>query len=85
MPVARFADGGSVAYSNASESTARGMKDFATSIGTQVSTNTNFNIALVGNQQEAMEQFMRSNKGQRVMLDFSKNNARFSSSILGNI
>ena len=85
MPVTRFADGGSVAYSNASESTARGMKDFATSIGTQVSTNTNFNIALVGNQQEAMEQFMRSNKGQRVMLDFSKNNARFSSSILGNI
>lgn len=85
IPVAHFADGGSVAYSNASESTARGMKDFATSIGTQVSTNTNFNIALVGNQQEAMEQFMRSNKGQRVMLDFSKNNARFSSSILGNI
>lgn len=85
MPIARFADGGSVVYNNASESTARGMKDFATALGTQVSTNTNFNIALVGNQQEAMEHFMRSSKGQRVMLDFSKNNARFSSSILGNI
>ena len=76
--VSRFAGGGAVAGS-ASQETARGLQGFANAIGTNVSTTTNMNVALVGNQEEAMAHFMRSPRGQRIMLDFSKNSARFSS------
>jgi hypothetical protein len=72
--IPRFAEGGYVG--DALQDTARGMTDFAKSIGTSVSTTNNMNVALVRNEQEAFEHFMRSPSGQRVLVDFQKGNGR---------
>lgn len=69
-----FEKGGVI--SDAAQSTARGMTDFANSIGTNVSTTNQMNIALVRDEREAMEHFMRSPQGQRVLVDFQKGNGR---------
>lgn len=70
----RFAEGGYVG--DALQDTARGMTDFAKSIGTSVSTTNNMNVALVRNEQEAYEHFMRSPQGQKILVDFQKGNGR---------
>ena len=57
------------------------MSSFAGQIANNVSTTTNMSVALVGNQDEAMEHFMKSPRAQRIMLDFSKKTARFSSTL----
>ena len=72
--IPRFADGGYVG--DALQDTARGMTDFAKNIGTSVSTTNNMNVALVRNEQEAYEHFMRSPAGQRILVDFQKGNGR---------
>ena len=71
----KFAGGGIV--NEGIENTARGMTDFAKNIGTNVSTTNKINLALVRNEDEAMEHFMRSGAGQRAMLDFTRRNASF--------
>lgn len=71
----KFAGGGIV--NEGIENTARGMTDFAKNIGTNVSTTNRINLALVRNEDEAMEHFMRSGAGQRAMLDFTRRNASF--------
>lgn len=71
----KFAGGGIV--NEGIENTARGMTDFAKNIGTNVSTTNRINLALVRNEDEAMEHFMRSGAGQRAMLDFTRKNASF--------
>ena len=73
--VPKFANGGIV--DEGIENTARGMTDFAKNIGTNVSTTNKINLALVRNEDEAMEHFMRSGAGQRAMLDFTRKNASF--------
>ena len=73
--VPKFAGGGIV--NEGIENTARGMTDFAKNIGTNVSTTNKINLALVRNEDEAMEHFMRSGAGQRAMLDFTRKNASF--------
>lgn len=73
--VAKFANGGIV--NEGIENTARSMNDFAKNIGTNVSTTNKINLALVRNEDEAMEHFMRSGAGQRAMLDFTRKNASF--------
>ena len=73
--VPKFADGGIV--NEGIENTARSMDDFAKNIGTNVSTTNKINLALVRNEDEAMEHFMRSGAGQRAMLDFTRKNASF--------
>lgn len=73
--VPKFAAGGIV--NEGIENTARGMADFAKNIGTNVSTTNRINLALVRNEDEAMEHFMRSGAGQRAMLDFTRRNASF--------
>ena len=73
--VPKFANGGIV--DEGIENTARGMTDFAKNIGTNVSTTNKLNVALVKDQDEAMEHFMRSGVGQKIMLDFTRNNASF--------
>ena len=72
--IPRFAEGGYVG--DALQDTARGMTDFAKSIGTSVSTTNNMNVALVRNEQEAYEHFMRSPQGQKILVDFQKGNGR---------
>ena len=72
--IPRFADGGYVG--DALQDTARGMTDFAKNIGTSVSTTNNMNVALVRNEQEAYEHFMRSPQGQRILVDFQRGNGR---------
>ena len=78
MPVARFADGGSV-VSSVPQETARGMQGLAKNVGASINNTTTMNVALVNNQQEAMKQFMQSPQGQRIMLDFSRGVASFTS------
>ena len=73
----KFANGGVVG--DIQGDTARGMEAFANSIGTNVSTVNNMNIALVRDEDEAMRHFMRSPDGQRIMLDFSRKNAHLTS------
>ena len=73
--VPKFANGGIV--NEGIENTARSMNDFAKNIGTNVSTTNKINLALVRNEDEAMEHFMRSGAGQRAMLDFTRKNASF--------
>lgn len=73
--VPKFANGGIV--NEGIENTARSMDDFAKNIGTNVSTTNKINLALVRNEDEAMEHFMRSGAGQRAMLDFTRKNASF--------
>ena len=80
LGVPKFADGGFVG-DTVSEETARGMNSFAGQIANNVSTTTNMSVALVGNQDEAMEHFMKSPRAQRIMLDFSRKTARFSSTL----
>ena len=80
--IAHFADGGAV-DNLAMQETARGMSTFAGRIGTQVSNTTNMSVALVGNKEEAIEHFMRSPRGQKIMLDFNKDTARFTNTITG--
>lgn len=70
----RFAEGGYVG--DALQDTARGMTDFAKSIGTSVSTTNNMNIALVEDREAGMNHFMRSPKGQNILVDFMKGNGR---------
>lgn len=70
----RFAEGGYVG--DALQDTARGMTDFAKSIGTNVSTTNNMNIALVEDREAGMNHFMRSPKGQNILVDFMKGNGR---------
>ena len=83
LGVPKFADGGFVG-DTVSEETARGMSSFAGQIANNVSTTTNMSVALVGNQDEAMEHFMKSPRAQRIMLDFSRKTARFSSTLSRN-
>ena len=69
-----FADGGFTG--EAYQSTARGMTDFAKNIGANVTTNNQMNIALVRNEEESLEFFMRSPRGQKILVDFAKGNGR---------
>ena len=80
--IAHFADGGAV-DNLAMQETARGMSTFAGRIGTQVSNTTNMSVALVGNKEEAIEHFMKSPRGQKIMLDFNKDTARFTNTVTG--
>ena len=82
LGVPKFADGGFVG-DTVSEETARGMSSFAGQIANNVSTTTNMSVALVGNQDEAMEHFMKSPRAQRIMLDFSRKTAKFTSTLSG--
>lgn len=69
--VPRFAEGGLVkeATNNVGNNMARSMGGV---IGQHMSNTATFNVALVRDEQEAMASFMRSSRGQRIMLDFSK-------------
>ena len=80
--IAHFADGGAV-DNLAMQETARGMSTFAGRIGTQVSNTTNMSVALVSNKEEAIEHFMKSPRGQKILLDFIKDTARFTNTVTG--
>ena len=73
----KYANGGVVG--EGVQNTARGMATFADTIGTNVSTTNNMSIALVRDENEAMEHFMKNGNGQRIMLDFSKKYAKLTS------
>lgn len=74
--IPKFATGGVVGETGA-QATARSMDNFATNVGTKVSTTSKFNVALVRDEADAMSHFMRSGDGQQIMLDFSRRNASF--------
>lgn len=71
----RFATGGVVGDVGA-QTTARGMTSFAKNIGTNVDASTVLNMALVKDEAEAIEHFMRSGRGQKVLVDITGANNR---------
>ena len=75
MPIARFADGGSVVR-EASDSTSRGIESFANNIGTNISNTNNISIGLVRDDDAIIANFLHSSKGQKYLLDFNRKNAR---------
>ena len=75
MPVARFADGGSV-MREASDSTSRGIESFANNIGTNISNTNNISIGLVRDDDAIIANFLHSSKGQKYLLDFNRKNAK---------
>lgn len=75
MPIARFADGGSV-LKEASDSTSRGVESFANNIGTNISNTNNISIGLVRDDDAIIANFLHSSKGQKYLLDFNRKNAR---------
>lgn len=75
MPVARFADGGSI-MKEASDSTSRGIESFANNIGTNISNTNNISIGLVRDDDAIIANFLHSSKGQKYLLDFNRKNAR---------
>lgn len=75
MPVARFADGGSV-MKEASDSTSRGIESFANNIGTNISNTNNISIGLVRDDDAIIANFLHSSKGQKYLLDFNRKNAK---------
>lgn len=77
-----YAEGGSVGHEGY-QSTARGLESFSNSLASNVSTTNKLNIALVRDEREAMESFMRSGDGQRIMVDFARKNASVTSVLQG--
>ena len=75
MPVARFAEGGSV-LKEASDSTSRGVESFANNIGTNISNTNNISIGLVRDDDAIIANFLHSSKGQKYLLDFNRKNAK---------
>lgn len=73
--IPHFADGGIIG--DAQQNTARGMTDFASSMGKNVSVNNNMSIALVRDESEALNAWAKSpSGGQKFLVDFMKGNAR---------
>jgi len=81
IPVKGYANGGAIGDVGA-QTTARGVTSFAKSIGTNVNANANLNIALVKDQDEATEHFMRSTRGQNVLVDMNKSKSKLLSQVL---
>ncbi len=75
MPIARFADGGSV-LREASDSTSRGVESFANNIGTNISNTNNISIGLIRDDDAIIANFLHSSKGQKYLLDFNRKNAK---------
>lgn len=71
--IPKFAEGGIVG--DAQQETARGMTNFAKTVGTSVSTTNNMSIAVVDNKEQAMEHFMKT-KGQKYILDTQRGAGR---------
>lgn len=76
-----FAQGGEIGTMSSQE-TARGTKTFANQLSTSMNMTNHYNIALVRDENEAMEQFMRSPRGQNVMLDFNRKTASYTNRIM---
>jgi hypothetical protein len=78
--VPRYAQGGEIG-TVASQETARGTQTFANQLSTSMNMTNHYNIALVRDENEAMEQFMRSSRGQNIMLDFNRRTASYTNRI----
>lgn len=78
MMIPHFATGG---YVDARDEIRSGVTRFGSDIGSNISNNLNMSVALVRDEQEAMAHFMQSNRGKRIMLDFSRKNANILSKL----
>lgn len=80
--IPRFADGGYVGTAEeTAQTTARGISEFAKTIGTNVTTQNKLNIAMVRDENEAMRHFLQSGEGQRILVDFNRKNRGIFNSI----
>ena len=71
--IPHFATGGIVG--DGAQNTARGMASFAGNIGANVSTTNQISIGLLRDDGAIIEDWMRSSKGQKHLLDFNRNHA----------
>lgn len=76
--IPHFADGGLI-KNIAQDGTARGVSSFGKNMASNISNTTNFSVALVRDEVEAQKQLLKSPEGQKIMLDFSRKYARFTS------
>lgn len=73
-----FASGGMIS-DVAQDSTIRGVSNFGKSMASNINNVNNFSVALVRDEKEGMRELLKSPEGQRLLLDFSKKYARFTS------
>ena len=73
-----FASGGMIS-DVAQDSTIRGVSNFGKSMASNINNVNNFSVALVRDEKEGMRELLKSAEGQRLLLDFSKKYARFTS------
>lgn len=81
IPLPKFATGGLIGKTGA-DSASKGMDLFTANIGNNVSTTIPLSVALVSSQEEAMTKFLNSRQGQKLLLDFNKNNGKLISRTL---
>jgi hypothetical protein len=78
--IPHFADGGLI-KNIAQDGTARGVSSFGKNMASNISNTTNFSVALVRDEVEAQKQLLKSPEGQKIMLDFSRKYAKFTSTL----
>lgn len=73
--VSAFAGGGQVGEIG-SKASAEGLVGFAKNMGNSVNANANLNIAMVKDETQAIEHFMKSGRGQQVFVDLTRQNSK---------
>lgn len=74
-----FANGGLLNI--AQDQTARGVSNFGKNMASNINNTANISVALVRDEQEGMRQLLKSSEGQKIMLDFSRKYAKFTSKL----
>ena len=77
--IPHFADGGLLDI--AQDQTARGVSNFGKNMASNINNTANISVALVRDEQEGMRQLLKSSEGQKIMLDFSRKYAKFTSKL----
>ena len=72
-----FADGGLINI--AQDQTARGVSSFGKNMASNINNTANISVALVRDEQEGMKELLKSAEGQKIMMDFSRRYAKFTS------
>lgn len=72
-----FANGGLLDI--AQDQTARGVSNFGKNMASNINNTANISVALVRDEQEGMRELLKSAEGQKIMMDFSRKYAKFTS------
>ena len=76
--IPHFANGG-VVQNIAQDGTARGISNFGKNMASSINNVNNISVALVRDEQEGMRQLLKSAEGERILMDFNRKYAKFTS------